>query len=86
MRFIARGINLNHFDPKIQLFLDILITANNQYILNRAIIASEALREMGQIDTIPLCFGCFTVILIQIDQDLGTSSLPISMLNNLMAI
>ena len=57
-----------------------MITAYDQYILNRAIMASEALREMGQIDTIPSCFGCFIMTLIEIDQDLGTSSLPISML------
>ena len=65
MGLIARGINLNHFDPKIQLFLDILITANNQYILNRAIMASEALRV---VDTIPFCSGSCIVRLIQIDQ------------------
>lgn len=66
MRLIARGIDLNHFDTKIQL-QDILITANNWYVLNRASMASESHREVGQIDTIPLSFGCFIMRLIQID-------------------
>ena len=67
MRLIARGIDLNHFDPKIQL-QDILITANNWYVLNRASMASESHREVEQNDTIPLCFGCFIMRLIQINQ------------------